>query len=402
MFSLETLQFERLLDLIASSAQTPMGKKRLLNLRPHKSKTNLHRALKLMDEAHALAQENIYWSFSGIDDPSDTIALLKIKNTAIEPKTLHEFAQLLTQALLAKKEIQIKKDIVPKLWGIVKHLPQNLLKIAEKINRKILPSGELDDSASSELGRIRREINVRRERIRKSLETIMCAKSAAVQDEIVTVRNGRFVIPVKTDFSGKIKGVTHGASSSGATVFIEPLESIEANNKLQNLKAKEESEISRILFSLSEELRGQLPSIEIAAKVITELDFIKTKVEFSQRFDAIIPIISEDETLDFVDARHPLLEDSLMKISTPIPDGSRLEPNVLESYNLNSKEERAPLKIKPLSETKVPKIVPISFSLNKKEFGNDNFRRKCGRENIGVKDRRIAFNNGNFRVADPS
>lgn len=365
MFSLETLNFERLLNLIASNAQTPMGKKRLLNLRPHKSKTKLHRDLKLIEEAHALAQENAYWSFFGIDDPSDTIALLKIKNAAIEPKTLHKFAQLLTQALLAKKGIQIKKDIVPTLWDIVKNLPQDLLKVVEKINGKILPSGELNDSASSELGQIRQEINVRRERIRKLLETIMRSKSNAVQDEIVTVRNGRFVIPVKTDFSGKIKGVTHGASSSGVTVFIEPLELIEANNKLQNLKAKEENEISRILFSLSEELRGQLPSIEIAAKAITELDFIKTKVEFSQRFDAIIPIISEDKTLAFIDARHPLLEDSLMNISTPALERNKLESPALES-NLSLKEEQSPLKIKTLSETKVPKIVPISFSLTEK------------------------------------
>jgi DNA mismatch repair protein MutS2 len=119
------------------------------------------------------------------------------------------------------------------------------------------------------------------------------------------------VIPVKADFRGRIGGVAHGFSSSGATVFVEPLEAIEANNELQNLKGKEEREIARILFDLTEELRAQLPAIEAAAQAVAELDFIKTKVEFARRFKAIVPVISEDATLDLVEARHPLLEENL-------------------------------------------------------------------------------------------
>jgi DNA mismatch repair protein MutS2 len=140
----------------------------------------------------------------------------------------------------------------------------------------------------------------------------------AVQDAIVTVRNDRFVIPIKADFRGKVNGVAHGFSSSGATVFIEPLESIEANNELQSLKGKEEREVARILFDLTEELREQLPAVEMAVEAVTELDFIRAKVEFARKFAASIPEISTDETLELTDARHPLLEESLRETENEI------------------------------------------------------------------------------------
>ncbi|MBC7899844.1 MAG: Smr/MutS family protein, partial [Saprospiraceae bacterium] len=186
----------------------------------------------------------------------------------------------------------------------------------EKVNKKLLPGGEIDDSASPELAKIRREISSQRIRLTKSLEAVMRNSGNAIQDEIVTVRNERFVIPVKSDFRGKVGGVAHGFSSSGATVFIEPLEAIEANNELQNLKGKEEREIARILFALTEELREQLPAIETSVRAVAELDFIKAKVEFGRKFNAIVPQISDEETLDLVDARHPLLEENLRDQAT--------------------------------------------------------------------------------------
>src|SRR5688500_13153380 len=145
----------------------------------------------------------------------------------------------------------------------------------------------------------------------------MRSSGAAIQDAIVTVRNDRFVIPVKADFRGKVGGVAHGFSSSGQTVFVEPLEAIEANNELQNLKGKEEREIARILFELTEQLREQLPGVEAAVDAVAELDFIKAKVEFARKFNAVVPEISANETLDLIDARHPLLEENLRQQSVP-------------------------------------------------------------------------------------
>ncbi|MGD9587719.1 MAG: endonuclease MutS2 [Pyrinomonadaceae bacterium] len=311
-YSLETLEYERLLELAARNAQTPMGIERFAGLRPKTSRIELDADLAAISETIVLNEEKqVTWSFSGIEDPADAVAILRIKNAALEPNLLLELARVCSQALFARSSIQPEKETAPTLWSKVEMIPPKLLAAIEKINKKLLPGGEIDDSASPELARIRREISAQRARLTKSLESVMRASGDAIQDQLVTVRNDRFVIPVKADFRGKVGGVAHGFSSSGATVFVEPLDAIEANNELQNLKGKEEREVARILFELTEQLREQLPAIETAVDAVAELDFIKAKVEFARKFKAVVPEISADNTLELVDARHPLLEENL-------------------------------------------------------------------------------------------
>jgi len=145
----------------------------------------------------------------------------------------------------------------------------------------------------------------------------MRRSAEAIQDELVTIRNDRFVIPVKADHRGRVQGVAHGYSSSGATAFIEPLETIDANNELQGLHESEAREIARILFGLSEELRAQLPALELAAEAVAELDFINARAVFHQTFDCVIPEIQVEKNsyasgeLELIEARHPLLEENL-------------------------------------------------------------------------------------------
>jgi DNA mismatch repair protein MutS2 len=292
---------------------------RFADLRPHTSLKALEHDLRAVTETISLGEEKqVSWYFSGLDDPEDAVAILKIRNAALEPLKLLELTKLCTQALFARSLISPEKEFAPVLWQAVENLPKTLLVVVEKINKKLLPSGEIDDSASPELAKLRREINAQRNRLTKSLESVMRDSGTAVQDAIVTVRNDRFVIPIKADFRGKVGGVAHGFSSSGATVFIEPLESIEANNELQSLKGKEEREVARIVFELTEELREQLPAIEMAVEAVTELDFIRAKVEFARKFAASIPEISQDETLGLTEARHPLLEENLRETENAI------------------------------------------------------------------------------------
>src|SRR6185312_10997121 len=125
------------------------------------------------------------------------------------------------------------------------------------------------------------------------------------------------VIPVKADHRGRVQGVAHGYSSSGATAFVEPLETIDANNELQSLHEAEAREIAKILYGLSAELRAQLPAIEMAASAVSELDFINARAVFHQTFNCVIPAIETGQTpytsgrLELVEARHPLLEENL-------------------------------------------------------------------------------------------
>ncbi len=342
--TLESLEYEKLLALISRNANTPMGRARFDELRPLTSRIELEKQLNAVAETILLNEEKrVSWSFSGLEDPSDAVAILKIKGATLEPTTLLEITRVCNQALFARSAIQPEKDFAPVLWKTVENIPPTLFEAISRINKKLLPSGEIDDSASPELARIRREINNQRGRLQKSLESVMRNAGDAIQDAIVTQRNERFVIPVKADFRGKLQGVAHGFSSSGATVFVEPLEAIEANNELQNLKGKEEREIARILFALTEDLRQQLPAIETAVKAVAELDFIKTKVEFARSFKAIVPKITDDETLDLIDARHPLLEENL-RFSVQSPKS----------------KVQSPEKTNPQSA-----IVPVSFELTK-------------------------------------
>ncbi len=314
-YSLETLEYAKLLELVSRHAQTPMGVERFADLRPIATRNELDAALAAISETIALNEEKqVTWSFSGLEDPSDAVAILKIQNATLEPNLMLEVSRVCNQALFARSSISPEKETAPVLWNFVENIPPSLLGAIDQVNKKLLPGGEIDDSASPELAKLRREINAQRSRLTKSLEAAMRAAGTAIQDEIVTMRNDRYVIPVKTDFRGKVGGVAHGFSSSGSTVFVEPLEAIEANNELQNLKGKEEREIARILFALTESLREQLPAIETSVDAVAELDFIKAKVEFVRKFRAVVPTIADNETLDLVDARHPLLEENLRRL----------------------------------------------------------------------------------------
>ncbi|MFV0389073.1 MAG: endonuclease MutS2 [Pyrinomonadaceae bacterium] len=328
MFSIETLQFEELLRLVALHAQTPMGIDLIAEIAPHTSPLELQRDLDLLNEARKLGEEEITWSFSDLKDLSAHLAYLRVKDSALEPTVLLEFSRTISQALSAKAAIGGGKAFAPELWNIVEPLPKALETVAEIIKKKILPSGEISDDASTELRRIRRELNTQRANITKTLEKLMRAKPDAVQDEIVTVRNDRFVIPVKSGFGGKIKGVAHGASSSGATVFVEPLDSIEANNELQTLKVKETAEIARILFSLADALRENVPQLEALIEAIALLDLVRAKFRFAQKFSAVVPEINSEYSLEFTDARHPVLEENLREKSAEV---------VPVSFSLNAK-----------------------------------------------------------------
>lgn len=307
-----TLEYTELRTLVRRGAQTMMGRARVDALVPLDERAALARALEAINECVELRRrQGSAWSFTELSDPADALALLHIEGASLQPLVILEVARLCEQALAARALIMSEREACPMLWEMVAGLPRELHSLAARINVKILPSGELDDRASPELARIRHDISRLRSQITRSLESLMRRSEAAIQDELVTVRNDRFVIPVKADHRGRVSGVAHGFSSSGATVFVEPLETIDANNELQNLRETEEREITRILFTLTEELRQELPGIEMAASAVAELDFITAKVAFLRTFKCVVPSIDEGGTLELSEARHPLLEENL-------------------------------------------------------------------------------------------
>src|SRR5947209_12642492 len=278
-----TLEYDRLRALVRRGAQTETGRARADALAPFDDLATLRRELSALNECVELRRQGVVWSFSEMTDPSASLARLRIEGAALDPLAMLELGRLCEQALSARAVLLAEREAHPVLWESVAGLPRELHSLAARVSNKILPSGELDDRASPELARIRHDIARLRSNITRSLENLMRRSEEAIQDELVTVRNDRFVIPVKSDHRGRIGGVAHGFSSSGATVFIEPLETIESNNELQALREMEEREIYKILFTLSEELRRELPSIEMAARAVAELDFVNAKRALFER-----------------------------------------------------------------------------------------------------------------------
>jgi DNA mismatch repair protein MutS2 len=306
-----TLEFNSLCKLLQRGAQTKMGWARIDALGPIDELRQLQRVLRETAECIELRQRGGRLSFDGIADPADSISRLRIEGTALDPLAILDLVRLCEAAIDARTAILAEREACPTLFEIVGALPTELKSLIARVAKKILPSGELDDRASPELARIRRELTSARSRITRSLESLMRRSREAIQEELVTVRNDRFVIPVRADHQARIKGVAHGSSSSGATIFVEPLETIDGNNELQTLREAEQREIAEILFALSEELRRELPAIELAANAITELDFIDAKAAFAEKFSCVVPEVGASATLEFIDARHPLLEETL-------------------------------------------------------------------------------------------
>jgi len=326
------LEYPELQALIRRGAQTPMGQARVESLRPLTSVAELEKQLAAVAECVSLRKRGGAWTFSELGDPDEKLALLQVEGAILEPMAILEIRSLCDQAMSARASILAERETSPVLWGFVGSLPVELNGLSARIANKILPTGEIDDRASPELARIRHEITGLRSRITRTLESLMRKSGEAIQDELVTIRNDRFVIPVKADHRGRVNGVAHGYSSSGATAFVEPLETIDANNELQALHEAEGREIFKILAGLTEELRAQLPAIELAADAVAELDFINAKAVFHQKFNCVIPQIgpagvSEPATtrtagastalsfptggLELTEARHPLLEENL-------------------------------------------------------------------------------------------
>jgi DNA mismatch repair protein MutS2 len=321
-----TLELESLLALLARHVQTPLGRRRALALLPMTDTARINQALDLTTEGADYLATGGAFGLGDIADPSASMAELRVQGTSLDPQQILALQALIASGMDLRGQFSEANTRAryPHLASIAARVP-DLRRMLAAIRGKILPTGEIDDNASPELRRIRREINERRTRIYRSLETLMRDRSPnAIQEDIVTIRNGRFVIPVRTDARGQVPGVMHGLSSSGQTTFVEPLGVIEQNNDLVRLREQEEIEIAQILLRISDTLRDHLSGIEQIVSVITEIDFAAAKARLSAEFDCARPLMSDDRRLYLKDARHPLLEHNMRN------SGGRVVPISLE------------------------------------------------------------------------
>jgi DNA mismatch repair protein MutS2 len=313
--TIKTLEFESLVNLLARHVQTPLGRKRVTALAPSIDRASINSELDRTTECANYLSTGGAFGLSDLVDPEDSLAELQVEGTSLDPQQVLALQHLVSAGMDVRaqfSDVEIKSRYA-KLSAIAEQIP-DLRRMLASIRGKILPTGEIDDSASPALRRIRREINDRRARIYRSLESLMRERvPSAIQEDIVTIRNGRFVIPVRTDARVQVPGVMHGLSSSGQTTYVEPLTTIDQNNELVRLREEEEIEIARILLEITEAFRANRAGILTIANALAELDFTQAKATLSAEFNCVRPAMIEDGGLYLENVRHPLLEHSLKK-----------------------------------------------------------------------------------------
>jgi len=310
--TLDTLEHGALLALLARHVQTPLGRSRVMSLRPVWDRSAIDRALAMTSECAAFLDSGRGFGLSGVEEPESSLSRLHVAASILEARQVLELEHLVTVGMGLRYSLRESEERAQYPWlaDVTNRIPDMRGLLAE-IRGKILPGGEIDDHASPELYRIRRELQTSRSRIYRALEGLLRQQPRAVQEDIVTFRNGRFVIPVRTDARVQVPGVVHGLSSSGQTTFIEPLTVIDQNNELVRLREQEEMEITRILSAITEAFRRHEAAIRELVDAVAEIDLVQAKARLSLEFGCARPTLTATRELRLRAARHILLDHAL-------------------------------------------------------------------------------------------
>ena len=338
--SLRILEFNKILSMVTEYATSPMAKRRVDRMKPQR---DIEQIRKLQEETNdALNRLNRHGniSFSGLCDIGASIKRLEVQGTLTSKELLDIAAVLqvakaakqygdgsdLTEALASRNQEPVSQTTFDSLTERFNMLLP-LEHIASEINRCILSENEYADDASSGLKNIRREIRLTNDKLHQQLDKIIKsdANRDQLQDSLITMGNGRYCIPVKQEYRSKFPGMIHDQSSTGSTLFIEPMAVVNLNNQIKELANEELLEIEKILESLSAQAATYVSEIAYDLELLTDLDFIFAKAKFARATNSTRPIFNTDGIIDIRQGRHPLLEKH-----TVVPVDIRLG----ETYNL--------------------------------------------------------------------
>ena len=307
---LNKLEYNQILQKLTTYCHTYIGKNISQNLLPSNQKETVANTLAETSEAVNLIERNSTPPISEIDDIGVYLKLLESSST-ISAKALLSIVNILemSEELTEYFSSFLNTDDFPHLNGYFSELYTNH-SIIDKIKKCIIDENTIADNSSVTLANIRRRERRLEQDIKSKLNTILHSSSYSkyIQENVVTIRNDRYVIPVKQEYRSYVKGFVHDMSSSGSTVFIEPLAVFEYNNELNNLKIDESAEIEKILYNLSSMLFSYTAEIKIDVSIIGKLDFIFAKAKYSNSIKAITPKINDEKFAEFINARHPLID----------------------------------------------------------------------------------------------
>jgi DNA mismatch repair protein MutS2 len=353
------LEFDQLRHLLAVYTGSPLGHERVMQLTPSRDQQWVERQQQLTQELRGYLRTGGHFDFHGLTDPGTLISKTRISGAALEITEIRDLL-LIADRAAEWREIALHPaaDIQDK-WQAVRELSERLedfTLLLRHFRNKILPDGTLDDRASPELARIRRDIEKQKRSIQESLRSYMrrLSDGGAVQEELVTIRGERFVIPVKVEQRRRVQGVAHGASSSGQTVFIEPLETIEQNNDLVRLLEDEQAEIHRILLDMTVRLGEHADALTVAVEILSELELQFAKARFAEDYNCVAVKLLTDDA-------HGTGTDELPSPETQSPAEGSPDTGSCDAFLL--RQARHPL----LERTLKPKgiaVVPVTVELD--------------------------------------
>jgi DNA mismatch repair protein MutS2 len=339
--SARMLEFDALRELLRGYSSSPPGQTRIQALAPSTDAAWIADQQELTAEVREFRRVGGRFDFSGLLDITRLTEKSRIAGAALETTEIRDVLLVVDRAAEWRQIASHPPANMRTEWRRISVLSENIPDFTDFLRafrNKILPDGTLEDRASPELARIRREIEKQRRVIQESLRGYLrrLADDGAVQDELVTIRGERFVIPVKIEQKRRVQGVVHGASSSGQTVFVEPLETIEQNNELVRLLDEEQAEIRRILLEMTRRIGEQSAAILASADVLSELELQFAKARFAEEYNCVAVQLTGDQrdsagdtrlgraaskaSLLLHNARHPLLERNLkLKSAAVIP-----------------------------------------------------------------------------------
>ncbi len=337
--SCEALEWSRLLELVASFVHSRVAREWLLAMKPSRDTAWIDQQHGLASEMRLLLAQGVSPALGGLFDPIRLTDKARIQGALLEPEEIRDLLFLVDNITTWQALIERPPEAVAaQLRGLqgLSQLPQGaqLAQLARSLRSRLNPDGSLSDDASPELRRVRREIERQQRVIEESLRSTLrrLSEGGSTQEDLITIRGERFVIPVKSEHKRRIPGVVHGASSSGQTVYLEPLETIEQNNELVRLIEDEQAETRRIFLAMTAEIGLQGHAIAQGAAILAQLDGLQARARFAAEFDCIRPRFADpaEPVLELKEARHPLLEKRLrnreanvVPMSLALNDGER-------------------------------------------------------------------------------
>src|SRR5688500_1189302 len=301
------LEFDRIVAAVVANAQTPMGGARLAELEPASDPRAVAHALGATAETVRFLGDGEI-AFKAPPDLDDVLASVAVEGRALDPAQLLAVAAFLESVESTASGIRRARTAVTNLRRIADTTASFEREITE-VRRKIDPGGEVVDDASPELRSIRDRLRKQRARLRGTLESYLRGRDTAkyLQQQIVTDRNGRYVLVVRAEHRSAIPGIVHGSSGTGASLYLEPLSTVEINNDIVALEQQEPEEVHRILVALSDGFRIRAGELQSTVDGASELDVLQLRAQLWIRVDGIEPNIAADGRLELRAARHPLL-----------------------------------------------------------------------------------------------